>query len=997
MFKQASEGIDLRRAVELLHRAMGLEPEHRPFPWQKMLLERFLNGDLPAAVDIPTGLGKTAVMAIWLVARAMGAPLPRRLVYVVDRRAVVDQATEVAQELRALVDANPELRSGLRLGSRSLPISTLRGKFVDNKEWLVDPTCPSIVVGTVDMIGSRLLFEGYGTSRKMRPYHAGLLGSDVLLVLDEAHLVPPFQRLIETIANDVVAFGPRDNSAGKMIPPFRVLPLSATGRNSNGDVHELTSEDLGHEVVKKRLDAVKQIQLRPLSQWKERAKWLADCAWNLTAEGTEARRVVIFCHEPRVAEETLDHLRKLADGKPKEGLVKRVIAAELVVGGRRVYERQVAADWLRDHQFLANSKVAPALPSFLVATSAGEVGVDLDADHMVSDLVEWERMVQRLGRVNRTGGREAKVVVFYEEIPEPEAVKEFRKKPTQASDVDTETQTRNPSAFGDTTEAQETDAEHLDPAREPPKEDTGEPDKKAQKAFDEYEKATRELRGKFAVIQALPNIEQGWDGSPGSIWRLKIRAHDDKQLQAKIDAATTPEPLRPALTRALVDAWSMTSLKEHTGRPRIAPWLRGWENSDKPQTRVVWRRYLPIRDMGPRPTKKEIEAFFEAAPPQLSEVLETEPDQVLVWLKARMKQLSKAGTGSAKATSEDSLTRGESGLNANAVVAFVLANDGEFLKSFRFKELNLESMEKVDRVKRADELERLLFDATLVMDARIGGCKHGRLNGDEGTCGSTGDGPWPDDELATTVGFRVRRVRETSKFTSNSPGWQTRSRFATAVSDEGEESEWLLVEKWKEDATTEDDRSAGALQLLEDHQRLAEQQILRIAEDLELTEDVKRMLAAAARLHDEGKRSERWQRAFRAPRDGHYAKTPGPINVARLDGYRHEFGSLRIAAEDSELCALPHDLRDLALHLIAAHHGFARPVIRVDGCDDAPPSALQDRACEVALRFAKLQRRWGPWGLAWWESLLRAADQQASREINAAGTHAEDEPKQGEA
>jgi CRISPR-associated endonuclease/helicase Cas3 len=86
--------------------------------------------------------------------------------------------------------------------------------------------------------------------------------------------------------------------------------------------------------------------------------------------------------------------------------------------------------------------------------------------------------------------------------------------------------------------------------------------------------------------------------------------------------------------------------------------------------------------------------------------------------------------------------------------------------------------------------------------------------------------------------------------------------------------------------------------------------------------------------------------------------------------------------------ALPEDLRELVLHLIAAHHGGARPLIETRGCDDAPPSQLEERARAVALRFAGLQRRWGPWGLAWWEALLRAADQQASRANDAGGNDA---------
>ena len=84
---------------------------HAPFPWQQRLFdEYFARGLLPPAVAIPTGLGKTAVTAVWLLARAAGAALPRRLVYVVDRRTVVDQAirsgwatASMAEVVRALV------------------------------------------------------------------------------------------------------------------------------------------------------------------------------------------------------------------------------------------------------------------------------------------------------------------------------------------------------------------------------------------------------------------------------------------------------------------------------------------------------------------------------------------------------------------------------------------------------------------------------------------------------------------------------------------------------------------------------------------------------------------------------------------------------------------------------------------------------------------------------------------------------------------------------
>jgi CRISPR-associated endonuclease/helicase Cas3 len=204
------------------------------------------------------------------------------------------------------------------------------------------------------------------------------------------------------------------------------------------------------------------------------------------------------------------------------------------------------------------------------------------------------------------------------------------------------------------------------------------------------------------------------------------------------------------------------------------------------------------------------------------------------------------------------------------------------------------------------------------------------------------------------------------------------------VTEDGEATRWLIVEKWRHDAATEEDRSSANPQLLDEHQSWTEERARGLATALGLDDEFADALALAARLHDEGKRAAIWQRAFNAPAGGVYAKTEGPINYHLLDGYRHEFGSLLQVENDDRVKKLSSkEHRDLVLHLIATHHGFARTVIGTSGCQDKPPSVLEEKAAEIALRFARLQARWGPWGLAWWEALLRAADQQASRDNDA--------------
>lgn len=854
---------------------------HRPLPWQSRLLNLLREGDVPASLDLPTGLGKTSVMAIWLVARALGAPLPRRLVYVVDRRAVVDQATTVAEQLRAVVHSTPPLQAALGLSS-PLPISTLRGQFVDNREWLLDPSEPAIVVGTVDMIGSRLLFEGYGVSRRMRPYHAGLLGADALVVLDEAHLVPPFERLVEAIEQGIAAngpFAPRADGA-RLVPRMRLLSLSATGRQRINSF-TLADADRANEIVSRRLDAKKRLTVHQPVATKELARNLADEAWRLS-DG-KANRVIVFATSREIAQGVGDRLEKLGG------------AVELFVGARRVHERTRVASWLVSHGFVADSRgqrATPTSPTFLVSTSAGEVGVDMDADHMVADLVTWERMVQRLGRVNRRGDTAAQVVIVPEE-----------------------------------------------PASDP----------------ERFERVR-------ALLLRLPQRDDSHDASPGAILELKA------MFGAEIQLASSPTPLHPPLSRAALESWSMTSLEEHTGRPAVQPWIRGWIDEEEPHTTVLFRRELPIDDAGQRLADGAIAAYLDAAPPHLKEKLETETWRVIDWLAARSKSIAKE-RGSIGGADSDAL-------EPDTLIGFALYGSA-VIREVRLADLD----DKLGRDRLSDALE----GATLLLDVRIGGLRHGLLDSSEPLASDVSE--------AGELPFRISRIGEDQRADSGSSAYREEARLCVAATD-GVETRWLVIETvTSESAESEDGRSVAPsrAQLLDEHEEWTEREARRLATRVGLDAPHTTVLTLAARLHDEGKRARNWQRAFgvgesdlRAGKA--YGKTSHRPNLALLGRYRHELGSLPYAERDPRVQALPPELRDLCLHLIAAHHGYARPLLRTDGAE-GPPSTLAQRAREIALRFARLEKAWGPWGLAWWEALLRAADQRASRRNEEGGAH----------
>jgi CRISPR-associated endonuclease/helicase Cas3 len=379
-------------------------------------------------------------------------------------------------------------------------------------------------------------------------------------------------------------------------------------------------------------------------------------------------------------------------------------------------------------------------------------------------------------------------------------------------------------------------------------------------------------------------------------------------------------------------------------------------------------------------------------------MLETEGYRVASWLQKRSAALLKhEGRAIAESEGEDTDSEGsaaddveaggptrqsatkETKLQYSDIVALVLSSSGAYAGYHSLGDLAQERKGIAMR-----DFQGELAGKILILDARFGGLKDGLLDLD---CDDPVETVDNSPQWSQEAQFRVRRVRSDEE--GEEDEWRCEDDFVLRRDGEGAPLEWLVVEHFKDAAQQEDARSISAkAQELREHQSWAEEQAKEIAAAMGLSGNAAKALALAASLHDEGKKAPRWQRAFKASRDAArfdlaipLAKTRGPIDHAILAGYRHEFGSLRYVEESAEFQALPVDFRELVLHLVAAHHGQARPVIETRGCDDGPPSVLEERALAVALRFARLQKRWGPWGLAWWETLLRAADQQASRRL----------------
>ena len=381
--------------------------------------------------------------------------------------------------------------------------------------------------------------------------------------------------------------------------------------------------------------------------------------------------------------------------------------------------------------------------------------------------------------------------------------------------------------------------------------------------------------------EVLRRLEAAGSGAgPSALAELKAQAGLDSNLGRALALATTPAPLRPPLEAATVLDWAMTSWEDHAGRADLAPWLRGWVEDDEPRCRLVWRarEHLPFVRAGDgwrSASEGDLAAYFEAAPPHLSEVLESETRRVVEWLRDRAKRLLVACGQEEVLGGEDRLGFVLDATNGYEETLPSLADWSEGTRSKPYR----------------DSFVRKLAGKTLVLDSRVAGLDEGGLLDDKAdtppqtVSDKDRDVAWLEPLEARGFGvvpavrFRIVLKKATDKSVGMDPGWRERIALPVSLSEEGDQVEWsLVVEQFRHFAEGEEARSAGRPQSLAEHSEWTATRARALAERLGLSDSDARLLALAGRLHDQGKQAERWQRAFSAPRDQWpLAKTLGPV------------------------------------------------------------------------------------------------------------------------
>ncbi|HWB87254.1 MAG TPA: type I-U CRISPR-associated helicase/endonuclease Cas3 [Bryobacteraceae bacterium] len=910
-----------------------------PFPWQEELARRVCNAGWPEVIDLPTASGKTACIDIALFALAVrGGDAPRRIFFVVDRRVIVSEAHERASRigerlaaaadgtLKAVADALRELGKS----DEPLQVSELRGGTYRDETWVKTPQQPTVVTSTVDQVGSRLLFRGYGVSANTWPLHAGLIANDAMIFLDEAHCSRAFAqtlRAVECYRGDQWARSP-------LRKPFHVVEMTATPARDAADRFQISARDQQPEYLGPRLYAAKPANLMEVKCRKDQsgkfAEGLAGEALRLATEAG-AKRVAVLVNRVAMAK------------RVQQVLLEKRPETVLVIGRMRPIDRDQLNEALRPLKS-GTPRSEDTSPVFVVSTQCLEVGADYDFDVLVSECASIDALLQRFGRLDRLGqfGRaRASILIASWQLG----------------------------------------AKDRDPI------------------YGEALRETWSWLNEIAVNQTVNVGISSRDGEPKTVAEQLDALPAERRQRLRM-----PSEDGPILLPAHVDTLVQTS-PQPSPEPAIELFLHGPQRG-APDVQVVWRADLE----GVEP--KKWAEIVDLCPPSSREAMPVQITTFRQWFSGKAKadetESDVEGAGVDAGREDESERQGSKAALAwrgNVNESRVITNakdirpgDTIVLRS------STEGWNDIGHI--PDAAAKDVGDQTrLDLRRGVGLRLHPALIA-----------TWPESAARKGIEIAITRAD-----LSRSELEQSLSEYASELQD----GTWprAFLDEMKQLFGRQLDKYPdgqgyvlhgrirhGKLgnhdpRLLDDHLRDVEQTAGQLAAGA-VDAGLRDALQAAARYHDYGKADVRFQAWLRggdllaaryAPKalakSGRFL-TRKQKDCGLPEGFRHELISLLFAAKAPDL---NRETRDLTLHLVASHHGRCRPFAPVvlDGnaecltvqklslCkQEQAENAAHKLSSGTSDRFWRLIRRYGWWGLAYLEALLRLADWKASEEGN---------------
>jgi CRISPR-associated endonuclease/helicase Cas3 len=978
--------------------------QHRPFPWQEQLVHRVLAEGWPVAIDVPTGLGKTSVLDVAVFTLAATAGQPRqerraqlRTFFVINRRLVVDDFYQHMRRLRDhLAEAHdvPVLRqvaerlrllAGLPDGEASLQVYRLRGGIAGDSGWTVRPDVPALVVSTVDQFGSRLLFRGYGVTPGQWPIHAALTGTDALLIVDEAHLSEP---LLQT----VTGVGRAQHRAARVAPRgLQVVRMSATLAPRAERVHGISKRDWQDETARRRLQARKLLRLHELEEKADGPRGLVRSLAELADKAAERPGVQLVAVVVNRVATARAVASRLGLEKPPGGAQadRRVV---LLTGRMREFDRMRVLGTHLEAIRAGRDRAGDHGTLFLVATQTIEVGADLDFDALMTEAAPLDALLQRLGRLDRLGE-------LGEALGATEAHVVF-----------------SPALHGRRQEDKGKGRRR-----------TGDP------VYGDKTAATWEVL--TALQQRHGELDLGIKGQrvlPDGDQRAQlcsVRADAPVLLPAHLDAWMRTSPA-PACEPAIAPFLHGTG---DTSADVQIVWRAELDRDADPQTWAAQLRVAPPR------AHEAVPVTIDAARAWLSRGAPhdlTDLDGTPVGEGARSKDAGRDAAGPRRAirVGGRGSTAGPAWLEPSSIqpgdtIVCSSAEGGcdEFGWNPRGASAVLDVGDLMVDPRRGPRLR--LHAATLAsvlgtdprveLDAMVAELDAQRRGLADGTV---------EGNLAGPVELALRKLARMAASTGSYPAARLQEVLRSLL-ETGKDA-WIVAvdptdtmvvsarprRRQLDALLIEDEEDIASLTrpvALDEHGDGVGEQARQLAMDVGLAWPLTQAVALAGQLHDIGKAGRRFQcwlyygdelqriaggrLLAKSGMDPHDPRSRAARLQAGLpDGFRHEAVSAALVRKAQDAGAILHDgrLDRLVVHLIGTHHGHGRPCFQP--IDDPTPEPTRyevggasQEAWSTELQgpldddwvetFFQLSRTYGPWGLAYLETLVRSADVECSR------------------